>query len=129
VDKQGHFLINMLWRIMEEQTKLDAFFFAEYIYKIVHFVGHPCRLRCTWIGQHTLQIGDRVTFKNHSRLLMNQIAYRGTIEMCLVHGLEKLDFLGTQIFDADGNLRSFDLMMITVVAITVVGFDAKSDML
>jgi hypothetical protein len=46
-----------------------------------------------------------------------------------VHCLDKLDRLGTEIFDADGNLRGFDLMMIAVVAITVVSFNAKSVML
>jgi hypothetical protein len=46
-----------------------------------------------------------------------------------MHCLDKLDCLDTQIFDADGILRSFDLMMIAVAAITVVGLDAKPVML
>jgi hypothetical protein len=63
-NNQGCFRTNVLWRIVEEQTKLDAFLFTEYIDTIVHFVGHTCRLRCIWIGQHTLQIGPRVTIKS-----------------------------------------------------------------
>jgi hypothetical protein len=67
--------------------------------------------------------GRKIIIKCDTMLLVKTIAHRRKIDICRMHRPAKPDclYLSSQIFDADGNLRSFELAMIAVVTLTIVG--------